>query len=196
MLLLLLLLLLSFINVKQTKILPLPDLDWPSHPIHPITNFLLIEANQIISKYGSFDFSQVGLGESTIWQFMFWGNWKRTELCEDCSCDKLEIYDSMTPYRLSSLQLSSYTRTFYASTNNIMTLDLTTDFTVNDKGFKAAWKEVNWTGTRMWLVGLYSNLQFLINSFVLIFRAQHLCIYDPCELMGLHCCDFFGHISF
>ena len=99
-------------------------------------------------------------------------------------------------YRLSSLQLSSYTRTFYASTSNIMTLDLTTDFTVNDKGFKAAWKEVNWTGTRMWLVGLYSNLQFLINCFVLIFRAQHLCIYDPCELMGLHCCDFFGHISF
>ena len=29
-----------------------------------------------------------------------------------------------------------------------MTLDLTTDFSVNNKGFKAAWKEVNW----MWLV--------------------------------------------
>ena len=183
MLLLLLLLLLLFINVKQTKILPLPDLDWPSHPIHPITNFLLIEANQIISKYGSFDFSQVGLGESTIWQFMFWGNWKRTELCEDCSCDKLEIYDSMTP-RLQALQSPSYTRTFYTSTSNIMTLDLTTDFSVNDKGFKAAWKEVNWTGNVIgWqpMVGLYSNLQFL---------------WDPCEFMGLHCCDFFCHVSF
>ena len=151
---LLLLLLLSFINVKQTKILPLPDLDWPSHPIHPITNFLLIEANQIISKYGSFDFSQVGLGESTIWQFMFWGNWKRTELCADCSCDKLEIYDSMTP-RLQALQSPTLQLHNNLIHKHEQQLYLTTDFTVNDKGFKAAWKEVNWTGTRMWLVGLY-----------------------------------------
>ena len=31
----------------------------------------------------------------------------------------------------------------YTSTSNIMTLYLTTDFSVNDKGFKASWKEVN-----------------------------------------------------
>ena len=38
----------------------------------------------------------------------------------------------------NTLPTSSYT-----STSNIMTLYLTTDFSINDKGFKATWKEVN-----------------------------------------------------
>ena len=31
----------------------------------------------------------------------------------------------------------------YTSSSNIMTIYFTTDYSVNDKGFRAAWKEVN-----------------------------------------------------
>jgi len=69
------------------------------------------------------------------------------ESCIDCSeCDHLEIYDTPVdgpPTLLDTLCGSSKPGSSYKSTSNILTLYFTTDHSANDKGFKAAWKEVS-----------------------------------------------------
>jgi len=68
------------------------------------------------------------------------------EACEDCSCDRLEIYDTPAtgyPTILDTLCGDTKPSSSYTSSSNIMTIYFTTDYSVNDKGFRATWKEVN-----------------------------------------------------
>merc|ERR1712098_883180 len=68
------------------------------------------------------------------------------EDCAYCACDKLEIYDTPptdAPTLLDTLCRSTLPSSSYISTSNILTLYLTTDENINDKGFKASWKDVN-----------------------------------------------------